>query len=269
MKRRFATLAALIALSGPAAAQVDGWVVITEADDPNVIALAMHCPVYDAAAERAFCLAIGCTPDDPFSFGFSFTGFDRPGGIDFEATYTVDGLEYDPVAMRLIGLGTFETIAAAYDERRHANLLEALRQGLNMEVRFDGDALPPQRFPLNRSLVSIDRARAICDENGDTHAGGIVGQRVDAWDMVNGDADDDHYIDLLPDGVLRITLNGAVSESAWTVGSHGEICMTLPGYDEPGCGLPEITGRDLSLRLGRADGSLLTRLVGEIGPIPE
>lgn len=260
-----AVLGCLISMTTtPAAAQVESWVVLTEEQDPSVVAVAIHCPVYDEAAGQAFCLSIGCTPNDPFSFGFSFVGYDWLDDWDGAATYTIDGRGFDPVAMRLIGLGTFETIAAAYDEGRHATLLEALRRGSQMEVRFTDDALPPQGFPLNRSLVSIDQAQALCAASDAVPATTLVGQRVDIWDMIAGDLDDDHLADFLPDGTLRLTRNGVETLSTWSDGPSGALCLNWPDHPSQICGAPEITGRDVSLRLLAPDGMLVVRLSGTL-----
>jgi hypothetical protein len=250
--------------AAPAAAQVESWIVLTEEQDPSVIAVAIHCPVFDEASGQAFCLSIGCTPNDPFSFGFSFVGYDQPDDRDTAATYTIDGQSFDPVAMRLIGLGALETIAAAYDEGRHAPLLEALRRGLQMEVRFTDDILPQQGFPLNRSLVSIDQARSLCAASDAVPATTLIGQRVEIWDMIAGDPDDEHLADFLPDGTLRLTLNGVETLSTWSEGPNGALCLNWPDQPAQICGAPEINGRDVSLRLLASDGMLVVRLAGTL-----
>jgi len=251
-------------IAQPAAAQVDSWVVITEAQDPTVIAVALHCPVFDEVTGQAFCLSIGCTPNDPFSFGFSFTGYDPLDNWDTAATYTIDGQRFDPVPMRLIGLGTFETVAAAYDEGHHATLLDALRRGLRMEVQFTDDVLPPQNFPLNRSLVSIDQAQALCRASDAVPATSLIGQRVEIFDMLSGDPDDTHLMDVLPDGTLRLTLNGVASQSTWSNGPDGALCLNWPDQPAPICGVPEIRRTDVSLRLLAPDGMLVVRLSGTL-----
>lgn len=248
----------------PAAAQVESWVVLTEEQDPTVVAVAIHCPVFDEATGQAFCLSIGCTPNDPFSFGFSFVGYDRPDDWDSSATYTIDGQGFDPVAMRLIGLGAFDTVAAAYDEGRHAPLLEALRRGLQMEVRFTDDALPQQGFPLNRSLVSIDQAQSLCAASEAVPATTLIGQRVDIWDMISGDPDHDHLMDFLPDGTLRLTLNGVETLSTWSEWPDEALCVIWPDQPAQVCGAPEINGRNVSLRLLAHDGMLAVRLAGTL-----
>ncbi len=261
----WAALGLLVGVTAqPAAAQVDSWVVITEEQDPTVIAVAIHCPVFDEATGQAFCLSIGCTPNDPFSFGFSFIGYDRLDDWDSAATYTIDGQSFDPVAMRLIGMGTFDTIAAAYDEGRHAALLEALRRGLQMEVQFTDSALPPQDFPLNRSLVSIDQSQALCAASDAVPATTLIGQRVDIFDMLSGDPDDDHLMDFLPDGTLRLTLNGVETLSTWSDEPNGALCLNWPDQLAQICGTPEINGTDVSLRLLAPDGMLVVRLAGTL-----
>jgi len=253
--------------SQPAAAQFDGWAVLTTAEEPAVIAMALHCPVFDEANEQAFCLTIGCTPDDPFSFGFSFLGYDRPNDWTYSATYTIDGRSFDPVQMRLVGLGNFDNIIAAYDDDTHADLLDAIRRGLQMEVRFDGDVLPPQGFPLGGSLLSIDRARALCEASDDIPATSLVGQRVDVWEMLRGDPDDTLFMDFIPDGTLRMTLNGQESVSRWSIGADDRMCLDWPEQSAPVCGIPEIVRGEMSLRLETPDGTLAARLTGALmGP---
>lgn len=259
----------LCLFSQPAAAQFDGWTVITEAEDPEVVALAVHCPVFDQAAGRAVCLSLGCTPDEPFSFGFTFVGFEPPQGQDVLATLTVDGTEFPPVSMRLIGVGTETTVAAGYNDAAHAPLLDALRRKLRLQVRFEGDALPAQDMPLNSSLVSIDRAKALCAQSAAVPATTIIGQRLEIVEMLRGDAGDDHVMDVLEDGTLRVTLNGAESLGTWTQSAESGLCFAWPGDAAPICGTPTLQGRQVTLRLTGADETLAKRIEGTlIGPVP-
>lgn len=250
-------------------AQVDSWAVLTGAEDPAIVALAMHCPVYDQAAGRAFCLSVGCTPNEPLSFGFTFAGYDRPMGRDFPATITVDGTEFPPVSMRLIGTGSFETLAAGYVDADHGPLLDALRRGIGLKVRFENEALPPQDMPLNRSMVSIDQAKALCEASDAVPATTIIGQRLDIWEMLSGKADDDHLMDVLEDGTLRVSLNGTASMGTWTTTDTGDMCFDWSGQTGPLCGQPQLRGRNLVMKLRGSDGMLAARIEGTlVGPAP-